>query len=508
MAKNIVSVTPDFVSTRNESPEIINKIKNRRSKEIVIGLCGAIGSGVKQIKNQLIEQLNSSNYIVEDIVVSDLLSNWYKKTVSNSNNYERYKALQDMGDSLRESESLDFLAQMVTAHIAYVREDKFPASGDQKIESERIAYVVDQLKHPSEIDLLREVYESSFYQLGILRSEDGRRDHLARSQNMDQAQITEVMERDRKSQHIYGQHVEKSLHRSDFFIQNRTNKNFTQDAVKRFIKLMHDVNHETPTQDEIGMFGAYSASLRSACLSRQVGAVIMDGSSIISSGHNDVPKFGGGLYQPFDENDNRCFNHPESICHNDKHKSLLVNEIELVLKNNKVEKSKDIALEILENTKAKSIIEYSRAIHAEMAAIMEVATSGNTSTKGKVMYCTTFPCHICARHIVASGIEKVIYIEPYEKSLALDLHGDAITTSVDEFVKDKVVFHNFQGVSPKRYAKFFEYSAKRKDSSGKAQTSLITSSNQTDYRHLDAFHNYEKKIAENVESRKAETSNQ
>lgn len=42
---------------------------------------------------------------------------------------------------------------------------------------------------------------------------------------------------------------------------------------------------------------------------------------------------------------------------------------------------------------------------------------------------TTFPCHYCARHIVAAGIYEVQYIEPYPKSKALQLHADAIETS-------------------------------------------------------------------------------
>ena len=45
---------------------------------------------------------------------------------------------------------------------------------------------------------------------------------------------------------------------------------------------------------------------------------------------------------------------------------------------------------------------------------------------GGTLYTTTFPCHNCTRHIVASGIAKVYYIEPYAKSLALELHNDAI----------------------------------------------------------------------------------
>ncbi|MDN3612645.1 hypothetical protein QWZ16_23945 [Vibrio ostreicida] len=26
-----------------------------------------------------------------------------------------------------------------------------------------------------------------------------------------------------------------------------------------------------------------------------------------------------------------------------------------------------------------------------------------------------FPCHNCAKHIVASGIKRVVYVEPYPK---------------------------------------------------------------------------------------------
>lgn len=46
----------------------------------------------------------------------------------------------------------------------------------------------------------------------------------------------------------------------------------------------------------------YLSSLRSADLSRQVGAVISKDRNIISTGANDIPKFGGGQYWPeFDE---------------------------------------------------------------------------------------------------------------------------------------------------------------------------------------------------------------
>jgi len=56
--------------------------------------------------------------------------------------------------------------------------------------------------------------------------------------------------------------------------------------------------YETPTFDEYAMFIAFSAALRSADLSRQVGAVIARNNEIIGTGANDCPKYGGGLYWP------------------------------------------------------------------------------------------------------------------------------------------------------------------------------------------------------------------
>lgn len=101
-----------------------------------------------------------------------------------------------------------------------------------------------------------------------------------------------------------------------------------------------------------------------------------------------------------------------------------------------------------------------------MDAITSLARLGNGGFSDKVLYTTTFPCHNCARHIVAVGITKVVYIEPYEKSLALELHDDAIT-EVNEH--GKVIFESFEGVSPRRYQKFFFSTDERKDSFGNAE---------------------------------------
>ncbi|MGB8551432.1 MAG: hypothetical protein WCD82_24935, partial [Xanthobacteraceae bacterium] len=82
------------------------------------------------------------------------------------------------------------------------------------------------------------------------------------------------------------------------------------------------------------------------------------------------------------------------------------------------------------------------------------------------LYCTTFPCHLCAKHIVAAGIERVVFLEPYPKSYAQKLHSDSITFETN--VGDKVLFEPFIGISPRRYRDIFE-KKKRKGEDGKAK---------------------------------------
>jgi deoxycytidylate deaminase len=71
-----------------------------------------------------------------------------------------------------------------------------------------------------------------------------------------------------------------------------------------------------------------------------------------------------------------------------------------------------------------NLTEFGRDVHAEMSAIVSAARRG-TSTEGAYLYCTTFPCHNCAKHIIAAGIRQVVYVEPYAKSFAAEFHLDS-----------------------------------------------------------------------------------
>ena len=54
------------------------------------------------------------------------------------------------------------------------------------------------------------------------------------------------------------------------------------------------------------------------------------------------------------------------------------------------------------------------SIHAEINAIAKAARKG-IKIDGSVMFITSFPCLICMRAIIASGIKKIIYMNDFYK---------------------------------------------------------------------------------------------
>ena len=119
---------------------------------------------------------------------------------------------------------------------------------------------------------------------------------------------------------------------------------------------------------------------------------------------------------------------------------------------------------------ALDIIGYHRTVCAEMAAIMDSARRGVSIRDGTV-YSTTFPCHICMKHIISAGISKVVYIEPYPKSKTSDMFNDFVNESVSCVCNDKVNVIPYIGVAPNRYLYVYspdyrdrkEYTKERKD---------------------------------------------
>ena len=191
-------------------------------------------------------------------------------------------------------------------------------------------------------------------------------------------------------------------------------------------------------------------------------------------GTNEVPKAGGGLYWCDDESDKRDFRLGYETC--DKIKRRVLGDLIGRLKkrgwlaedkqDSTIDELVNLAFEgnpdaIVKGSHLVNSIEYFRAVHAEMAAIVDAARSGVAIRDG-VLFTTTFPCHDCAKHIVPAGIQRVVFVEPYPKSLAPDLYLDSI--AVDQRKPKNVhgaedvgyvVFESFVGVAPRQYMELF-----------------------------------------------------
>jgi hypothetical protein len=92
-----------------------------------------------------------------------------------------------------------------------------------------------------------------------------------------------------------------------------------------------------------------------------------------------------------------------------------------------------------------------------MEALLSCARTG-VSPRGGTLYSTTFPCHNCAKHIVAAGVSRVVFVEPYPKSLAVELHSDSIILANEMKTgegKGKVRFEPFVGVGARRFMDLF-----------------------------------------------------
>jgi dCMP deaminase len=59
-------------------------------------------------------------------------------------------------------------------------------------------------------------------------------------------------------------------------------------------------------------------------------------------------------------------------------------------------------------------IEMSTSIHSEANLIAQAAKKG-IKTEGASLYCTTFPCQVCAKLIAESGIKNLYYLEGYSQ---------------------------------------------------------------------------------------------
>ena len=478
---------------------------SRRTDELVIGLVGPVGSGVSFCGRLLTEILvNDYAYVGRVIKLSDLINqaaHRVKKEITKPDDSERISKLQEVGNELRKQFGKEYLSHLAVRDININR-----GNPDRPPQARRYFTVLDSIKHPHEVTALRDIYEDAFILIGVFAPETIRRRRLMTDGRTD-AYVAGVLERDQADGSEFGQNVKATIEFSDFYVRNDGESDGKPKlALGRFFEILFGINVHTPTREEQAMQAATSVAAGSACMSRQVGAVLIsEKGEMIGQGMNDVPRFGGGLYGSEDgDKDNRCWKWKNKECLNEIKKNKLMTSIGIELTNAealKLDVGPKVSQAILK-AGVGNLIEFSRSVHAEMEAIISAARAGKVGLVGSTLFTTTFPCHNCARHLVASGVKRVIYIEPYSKSLALELHSDSI--SVDEGDKDhKVVFLQYEGVAPRNVIRLFLQRAERKRD-GRLYTKQRASASPSSKAPLDGFAIREQHVVAELEVNEVE----
>ncbi len=263
--------------------------------ELVFGLVCPLGTEHKNLVGTMQNYLQQFTYRVNHIKLSDLFEELYSKLgkawhpPTDPAELALYKI--NAGNTIRTATaSEDFLALFAASLTADKRIEL-----DSKKESgplPRTAHIITTLKRPEEVTTLRRIYGSGFFLIGLSPSKQ-HRDQYFRERGIENA--AKLIETDRAESNDFGQLTSETFHLADVFVPT---DDYDQ-HISRFLDLVFGCPSITPSTEENAMFMAYSASLRSGDLSRQVGAAIVDSTGdLLSVGYNEVPKLGGGLYGP------------------------------------------------------------------------------------------------------------------------------------------------------------------------------------------------------------------
>ncbi len=227
-------------------------------------------------------------------------------------------------------------------------------------------YVIDSVRHPSEVAVLRR--RKDFYLIQIKAPQRLRFERLKiRARERDPRTFEEFValeEREASSAESADQQLDKAIALADFTLDNAAPLKMLQDQARELL-LSLSKKEERPDWDEYFMGIAKAVAMRSNCMKRKVAAVIVKDRRIISTGYNGTPR---GVKNCSEGGCPRC---------------------------NSVEPSGKGLSECL-------------CSHAEENSIVQAAYHG-VPIKGSTLYTTFSPCLMCTKMIINAGITEVVY---------------------------------------------------------------------------------------------------
>lgn len=444
---------------------------------LVIGFTGSIGSGCTYIAENLAKELKDGRYFkLSDFITQELKREGKLKP--------SIQDKQNKGNSLRNQYGISVLAEKC---IEAISKDL-----DDYSHSNETVIIIDGIKNDGEVRFLRAL--PNFFLFSIHANETVRQKRSVgkgarfRFKHNKDFQIADA--RDQEEGIGYGQQINKCNYLADIIINNETEyiddteekKTFFQSIEREYIERIRHIQKQKLTLDhspkimETLMTLAYCVSKRSSCEKRKVGAVVAYVNEfsqvkakrpednitfqVISSGYNEVPL--GTDPCRFGEN-KKCQRdflkeeYSKQLEHCPNCGTKILKSVQKDFKKFAGYTCNKCKVKIIEKylpgstQKTGKLLDMCRALHAEEISLLGLeGISKQRKSNGKhgkfVLYTTTYPCNLCANKIVASGIDEVVYAEPYtmEESEKILKAGNVRITK-------------FQGIKSTAYFKLYSY---------------------------------------------------
>lgn len=307
-----------------------------------------------------------------------------------------------------------------------------------------VRVVIDCIRNPYEATFFKDRY-SAFYLFSVNVSDDKRKKRLYKKNLLDEEidtidymeKITkkdlkgkspedirkEKIELDKKL--FYWQNMQGCMEMADVYLTNEDDKGSDEDnfnlksQLLRYIMLIMHPGLVTPSHIERSMQIAYNAKVNSGCISRQVGAVITDSNFYIKSiGWNSVPEgqvacnlryLNKLIFNYYD--DSTPYSNFELT--NSKFREQVKKELGH-FRNSKGDRPISYCFkDVYCNMKNNKNQVYTRSLHAEENAFLQISKFGGQGLEGGNLFTTASPCELCAKKAYQIGIKNIYYIDPY-----------------------------------------------------------------------------------------------
>jgi dCMP deaminase len=220
-----------------------------------------------------------------------------------------------------------------------------------------------------EVEVLRQ--KTFFMLVGVDGPVSRRFEHYKKKYNKSKANVLDFTKLDDKINYAledYPSNVYECLYTADKVLFNCTDREGLYGQLRALDVL--NAEHLRPGWDTYFIRLSELASTRSNCMKRPTGAIIVRRNRIVATGYSGTP-YGT----------TNCCEGGCEVCNSEAREG--------------------------------TMLDLCTCVHAEANAILH---AGRAHCLGGTLYSSTFPCLLCSKIVIQSGISRVVYHKPYEGS--------------------------------------------------------------------------------------------